>query len=197
MFTGIVESIGTVTVVAGDAVGRTLTLEAPEIAGGLAEGSSIAVNGVCLTVVGNDGRRFAVQVVPETLRRTSLGRLAPGERVNLERALAAGGRLDGHVVQGHVDGLATVTAVVAEGAGKRVGLAVEEGLLRYIVEKGSVALDGVSLTVASLTAGGFEVALIPHTLAVTTLGLRSPGDLVNLEVDILAKYVERLLEAHR
>jgi riboflavin synthase len=197
MFTGIVESIGTVTAVAGDDAGRTLTLEAPEVAGGLAEGSSIAVDGVCLTVVGNDGRRFAVQVVPETLRRTSLGRLAPGERVNLERALAAGGRLDGHVVQGHVDGLGTVTSVVAEGEGKRVGVAVEEGLLRYIVEKGSVALDGVSLTVAALTAGGFEVALIPHTLAVTTLGLRSPGDPVNLEVDILAKYVERLLEAHR
>lgn len=197
MFTGIVETMGTVAETAGDDTGRRLTLEAPAVVAGLAVGDSIAVDGVCLTAVEVGADRFTVEVVPETLRRTSLGRLVAGSRANLERALEAGGRFEGHIVQGHVDGTGTVVAMVPEGSGARLTVSVDQALRRYIVEKGSVAIDGVSLTVAAVTAGGFEVALIPHTLAATTLGLRSPGDQVNLEVDILAKYVERLLEAHR
>jgi len=163
-----------------------LVVEAPTEA---EPGDSVAVDGVCLTVVENGGGRLAFDVVPETLERAKPFR----DRVNLEPALRAGEPLGGHYVQGHVDGVATVAAVRPEGDGARLAVAVPEGLRRYLVEKGSVAVDGVSLTVAALTAEGFEVALVPHTLAETTLGARRAGDPVNLEADVLAKYVERLL----
>jgi riboflavin synthase len=161
-------------------------------------GDSIAVNGVCLTAVAVDPPgTISVEAVPETLRRSNLGGLERGDRVDLERPLAAAGRFDGHVVQGHVDGIGTVRAVGVEGESRRYWFDVPPPLLRYLVEKGSVAVDGVSLTVSAVDAGGFEVVLIPHTLRETVLGLRGPGDVVNLEVDVLAKYVERLLEANR
>ncbi len=197
MFTGIVERSARVVAVDGDDLGRAITFEAPGITDDLPVGASIAVNGACLTAVEVDGDRFRIDAVVETLRRTNLGELEPGSRVNLERAMPAAGRLDGHIVQGHVDGVGVVERVDPEGEGVRLAVRVPPELRRYVVEKGSVTVDGVSLTVASVTGDGFEVALIPHTLEVTTLGERPPGSRVNLEVDVLAKYVERLLEAGR
>jgi riboflavin synthase len=195
MFTGIVEGQGTVAElrVAADASAAELLVEAPWLAGQLAVGDSVAVNGCCLTVTRAAPAGFAADLVAETLRRTALGGLRPGEAVNLERPLAADGRLGGHVVQGHVDGLGRVLArdEVGDGAELRVGL--DPALARYVVVKGSIAVDGVSLTVAGAGDDWFSVALVPHTLAVTTLGRRQPGDQVQLEVDVLAKYVERLL----
>ena len=179
MFTGIVREVG--RVVSFD--GRRLVVEGATQA---AEGDSVAVDGVCLTAV--DGVRLAFDVVEETLSRTTLGALRAGDRVNLEPALRAGEPLGGHIVQGHVDGLGRVRSV-----GEPVWIDAPADLLRYCVEKGSITVDGVSLTVAALDAGGFAVALVPHTLEATTLGAIAPGDAVNLEVDVLAKYVEKLL----
>ena len=187
MFTGIVRELGTVASVEERGEAVRLAVEAPETAAQAALGDSVAVAGVCLTVVEVGGGRLAFDAVPETLRRTSLGRLAPGSRVNLEPALRAGDPLGGHVVQGHVDGVGAVREV-----GELTWLDAPPGLLRYCVEKGSIAVEGCSLTVAALDDAGFAVALIPHTLEVTTLGTLAPGDPVNLEVDVLAKYVERL-----
>ena len=158
-----------------------------------AVGDSISVNGVCLTAVGLSNGRIAFDAVPETLARTSLGGLAPGSRVNVEPSLRAGEPLGGHYVQGHVDGVGVVRSVEEEGQGRRIWFDAAPGLLRYAVEKGSIAVEGTSLTVAGLDGNGFAVALIPHTLEVTTLGELEPGRPVNLEVDVLAKYVERLL----
>jgi riboflavin synthase len=195
MFTGIIEGQGTVAGlrVAADESAAALLVDAPWLAGQLTVGDSVAVNGCCLTVTRASPAGFAADLVAETLRRTALGRLRPGEGVNLERPLAADGRLGGHVVQGHVDGLGRVLAhdQVGEGAELRVG--IDQELARYVVVKGSIAVDGVSLTVAGTGQDWFSVALVPHTLAVTTLGGRQPGDQVQLEVDVLAKYVERLL----
>jgi riboflavin synthase len=193
MFTGIVEQIGTVEAVSDNEEVRRLVLSAPGL-GELAIGASISVNGVCLTAVDTGENTVSVEVIPETLQRTNLGTMHQAGQVNLERPMPANGRFDGHIVQGHVDGVGTVSAVEKSDGG-RVVMKVEipETLRRYVVEKGSITIDGVSLTVASLTDDGFGVALIPHTLEVTTLGLRNPGDTVNLEVDVLAKYVERLL----
>jgi len=196
MFTGLVERQGTIEAVdprpAGD--GARLRVATGWPAGALALGDSVAVNGCCLTVAGLGEGWFEADAIAETLRRTALGRLLPGGKVNLERPLAAGDRLGGHLVQGHVDGLGRVLdrAAVGDGAELRIGL--DPALARYVVEKGSVAVDGVSLTVAGVgdVDGWFTVALIPHTLAVTTLGDLRPGDEVQLEVDVLAKYVERL-----
>jgi riboflavin synthase len=190
MFTGLVQQLGTLTSLEA---GR-LAVSAP-LAGELAEGDSVAVNGVCLTATtaGSDG--FTADVMEETLRRTALGTLAPGAAVNLELALRAADRLGGHFVQGHVDGVGTVAAVQDEGFSKMVEIEADVGLMRYVVEKGSIAVDGVSLTVANLGEGTFGVSLIPETLERTTLGRASPGDSVNLEVDVLAKYVERLVGA--
>ena len=157
-------------------------------------GDSVAVNGVCLTAVAVDESGVEVEVVAETLRRSNLGRLAVADRVNLELPLSATGRLDGHVVQGHVDGVGEVTAVQGGNEETLMTIAPPPDLMGYIAEKGSVAVDGVSLTVAGVQPGEFTVALIPHTLQITNLGLRKPGDLVNLEMDILAKYVERLMQ---
>lgn len=194
MFTGIVESVGTVASVRAGQEHARFTIEAPEILDGVSIGDSIAVEGVCLTVVANDASEFQVEAVAETLARTSLGSWDQGTTVNVERAMRADGRFDGHIVQGHVDGVGTVVDLVPEGEGRRLTVRPPADLLRYLVEKGSVTVSGVSLTVASLGAGTFDIALIPHTLAVTTLGGLAPGAPVNLEVDVLAKYVERLTQ---
>jgi riboflavin synthase len=195
MFTGIVSQIGTVEDVSDDGAGRRLVLSAPGI-GEMSIGASISVNGVCLTAVEIGDDKVSVEVIPETLQRTNLGTVLQASQVNLERPMPADGRFDGHIVQGHVDGVGTVSDVErSDDGGVVMKVEIPETLHRYLVEKGSITIDGVSLTVASLTDNGFSVALIPHTLEVTTLGLRNPGDTVNLEVDVLAKYVERLLRA--
>jgi riboflavin synthase len=193
VFTGIVRELGVVAAIGPEQDGLRLEVEAPETAREAAVGDSISVGGCCLTAVTVGGGRIAFDAVPETLARTSLGALAPGARVNLEPALRAGEQLGGHYVQGHVDGVGTVRSVEPEGAGRRVWVDVPPGLLGYVAEKGSVAVDGTSLTVAALDGRGFAVALVPHTLAVTTLGELEPGAGVNVETDVLAKYVERLL----
>jgi riboflavin synthase len=192
MFTGLVREVGTVVSIDG-AESVYLVLDAPATAVAAALGDSVTVDGACLTVVSVDGPRLAFEAVPETLARTALGGLVAGSRVNLEPALRAGDPLGGHYVQGHVDGVGTVRSVEPEGDGRRVWFDAAPDLLRYVVAKGSIAVQGTSLTVAALDDGGFAVALIPHTLDVTTLGALAPGDRVNLEVDVLAKYVERLV----
>jgi riboflavin synthase len=195
MFTGIVEGTGTVAAlaVAGDDGGARLEVEAPWLAGDLRLGESVAVNGCCVTVAAPAAAGFAADLVAETLRRTTLGGLATGARVNLERPMALGGRLGGHLVQGHVDGVARIVDRTPGTLGEEVRVELPADLERYVVEKGSIAVDGVSLTVAGVGPGWFAVALVPHTLEVTTLGDRRPGDLVQLEVDVVAKYVERLV----
>jgi riboflavin synthase len=195
MFTGIVEGTGTVAAlaVAAGGGGARLEVEAPFLAGDLRPGESVAVNGCCLTVAEPTPGGFAADLVAETLRRTALGGLAAGAAVNLERPMALGGRLGGHLVQGHVDGVARVLERTPVGDGEEVRVELPPGLERYVVEKGSIAVDGVSLTVAGVGPGWFAVALVPHTLEVTTLGRRRPGDPVQLEVDVIAKYVERLV----
>jgi riboflavin synthase len=186
MFTGLVQELGKVV----SADGRLVVEASLE----LAPGDSVAVNGVCLTATEVEDGRFAADVMEETRRRSSLGRLEPGARVNLELPLRASDRLGGHFVQGHVDGLATVAEVADDGPGaRRMRIEPPPELLRYVVEKGSVAVDGVSLTVSGLDGTGFTVSLIPETLERTTLGQLWPGDPVNLEVDVVAKYVERLV----
>jgi len=191
MFTGIVRELGTVEAFDGS----RLVVGAPETAATAALGDSVAVAGVCLTVVANENGRLAFDAVPETLSRTALGGLRPGGAVNVEPSLRVGDPLGGHVVQGHVDAVGRVRSVTPEGDGRRVWVDAPESVVRYCIEKGSVAVDGVSLTIAAFDDDGFEVALIPHTLAVTTLGSLEPGDEVNLEADVLGKVVERLLAA--
>jgi len=182
------------TVAAVDAADDGVRLRvATVLAGDLRDGDSIAVNGVCLTAIGADGDGFGADVMHETLRRSSLAEVAPGARVNLELPLRADERLGGHVVQGHVDGLGAIRAVREEGFARVVTIEADPALLRYVVEKGSIAVDGVSLTVAAVDGDAFSVSLIPETLERTTLGAAGPGAPVNLEVDILAKYVEKLL----
>lgn len=190
MFTGIVETKGRVTSVVTGETGR-LVISAPEFED-LAVGGSVNVNGACLTVTSLVVDGFTVDVVPETLRRTNLGVLDAGASVNLERPVPAAGRLDGHIVQGHIDGTARVVRLTAEADSTIVEVELAPELARYVVEKGFVAVDGVSLTIVDCDANRFSVAVIPHTLSVTTLGDRDIGDDVNVEVDILAKYVERL-----
>ena len=197
MFTGIVREQGRVASVTGGGDGIRLVVEAPETAAAAALGDSVAVGGVCLTVVAAGAGSLSFDAVPETLSRTALSRLEPGVAVNLEPALRAGEPLGGHIVQGHVDGVGTGRSVSPEGDGARVWVDAPDAVLRYCVEKGSITVDGVSLTVAELDDDGFAVALVPHTLAVTTLGALALGDPVNLEVDVLAKYVERLLAPSR
>jgi riboflavin synthase len=195
MFTGIVEGTGTVAALAAaaDGSGARLEVEAPWLAGELRLGESVAVNGCCVTVAEVTAARFAADLVAETLRRTALGGLTAGARVNLERPMALGGRLGGHLVQGHVDGVARVLDRTPVGDGEEVRIELPQDLDRYVVEKGSIAVDGVSLTVAGVGLGWFAVALVPHTLRATILSDRRPGDLVQLEVDVVAKYVERLV----
>ena len=194
MFTGIIEAMGTVAILEARSDLSRLTIEAPEIIEGLRVGDSVAVSGACLTVTPPDGDGIRFEVVRETLERTSLGELAVGERVNLERSMRADGRLDGHIVQGHVDGTGRVRAFEREGDDVRLFVDCGSEIIDFLVEKGSVAIDGVSLTVVDVTEKGFDVALIPHTLSHTTLGERRPGDRVNLEADVLGKYVKRYLE---
>lgn len=194
MFTGIVEQVGTITEAVETQTGRRVVISSPGL-DDLAVGGSISVNGVCLTAVDTGADTVAVDVIPETLHRSNLGSLGLASKVNLELAMQASGRFDGHIVQGHVDGVGTITGIDRNRDGGVVmTFDTPEPLRRYLVEKGSVTVDGVSLTIAGVTDRGFTVALIPHTLEVTTLGLRSPGEEVNLEMDVLAKYVERLVK---
>jgi riboflavin synthase len=192
MFTGIVTELGTVESAERAEAGARLRIRA-ELAGRLSEGDSVAVEGACLTAAAVDGEAFEADVMNQTLGLTTLGRLAAGDQVNLEPALRAGQPLGGHLVQGHVDGLGEVTAVTEDGIATRLRVRLGDGLDRYAVEHGSVTLSGVSLTVAALGDGELEVSLVPETLARTTLGRVSEGDLVNVELDLVARYVERLL----
>ena len=195
MFTGIVEELGHVRDVTPGEESARLTLTGPLVTSDAVHGASIAVNGVCLTVVEHDTAQgwFTVDVMAETLTRSGLGAVAPGDPVNLERAMAASSRFGGHIVQGHVDGTATVLERRPGDRWEVVTFSLPEALARYVVEKGSITVDGVSLTVSAVGDTTFAVSLIPTTLALTTLGSRAVGDTVNLEVDVLAKYVERLL----
>ncbi|MGV9565597.1 riboflavin synthase [Streptomyces sp. NPDC003480] len=193
MFTGIVEELGEVTAVENLGDSSRFRLRGPVVTEGARHGDSIAVNGVCLTVVEHEGDEFTADVMAETLERSSLGALTAGSRVNLERPTAVGARLGGHIVQGHVDGTGTVLARTPSENWEIVKVALPAQLSRYVVEKGSITVDGISLTVVDAGPDYFTVSLIPTTLALTTLGLKQPGDPVNLEVDIVAKYVERLL----
>jgi riboflavin synthase len=194
MFTGLIADLGNVTAFEQNGEGARIEIRS-NIAGELQQGDSIAVNGVCLTALDVGAESFQAQAINETLRRSSLGRLRAGSPVNLELALRADGRLGGHVVQGHVDGTGSVRAVREEGFARVLEIDVEQSLARYLVEKGSVAVNGVSLTVSALDEQGFSVSLIPETLERTNLGELRDGALVNIEVDILAKHVARLLEA--
>lgn len=193
MFTGIVEELGTIRAVRRGAASAVLSIGAAEVLSDLKIGDSVAVNGVCLTVTSLDDGGFTADVMHETLGRTSLGALAPGGRVNLERAMPANGRFGGHIVSGHIDGTGKVASVRPDDNALWYTIYAAPELLRYIVEKGSVTIDGISLTVAAVDEVSFSVSLIPHTAAVTTLGKKRAGDTVNLETDIIGKYVEKLL----
>lgn len=193
MFTGIVRELGRVAAAEGGADGALLRVEAPETAASVRLGDSVAINGCCLTAEVVNGPILTFRAVPETLARTTLGRLSPGDHVNVEAAVRAGDPLGGHFVQGHVDAVGRVQSVEAEGEGLRVFVEAPESVLRYCVEKGSILVDGVSLTIAEVADDAFAVALVPHTLEATTLSTLAPGQEVNLEADVLAKYVERLL----
>jgi riboflavin synthase len=193
MFTGLVETLGTVRRLEPQGAGRRLTVAAPSLAAQLAVGESVAINGACLTVVERDAETCSFQAGPETLQRTNLGELRPGDRVNLERALRMGDRLGGHLVQGHIDGLGRIAERRREGEWELIWFHCPAELAAQMVPKGSVAVDGISLTLVDVGGDRFSVALIPHTLAVTTLGFKRPGATVNLETDLLAKYVWKCL----
>jgi riboflavin synthase len=196
MFTGLVEGQGTIRAIVPEGDVIRLDVELPdEMTNGLGLGDSVSINGCCLTVVSHDGSVAAFQAGTETLSKTNLGRLAEGSPVNLERSLPVDGRLGGHFVQGHVDGVGQVALIDRDGDWITMWFQVPETLAKYLVPKGSVAIDGISLTVVDVESNRFSVALIPHTLEVTTLGIRNVGDPVNIETDILGKYVERLLAA--
>ena len=196
MFTGIIEAVGEVSAVRADGDGEFARIEVRvgELAEGVKLGDSVAVNGACLTVASMQGDRLAFDAVRETLARTNIGELQAGSRVNLERAMLASGRLDGHIVQGHVDATGQVERLVRRGDDVQFFVACPEDFAELLVEKGSVAIDGVSLTVVGVEPKGFDVALIPHTLRETNLGAREAGERVNLEADILGKYMRRYLE---
>jgi riboflavin synthase len=194
MFTGIVEEVGEITAAERRADVLVVRVRARAVTAGLLRGASIAVDGCCLTVVETSADGFACDLTRETLDRTGFAeRLVPGALVNLERPMRADGRFDGHIVQGHVDGLGEILALERSGEAAELGVGVPPALLRYLVEKGSIAVDGISLTVAALRPRGFSVAVIPYTLDHTNLRAARPGDRVNLEIDVIAKYVERLL----
>jgi riboflavin synthase len=193
MFTGIVETMGRVARLAPRKGGALLTIETPKPLRKIAIGESIALSGACMTVVRAAGRRFTVEVSPESLRRTTLGRVAVGDAVNVERALRVGDRLGGHVVQGHVDGVGRLREIVPDAEWSLYRFTAPASVAPYLVEKGSIAVDGVSLTAFAVGEEGFSVSLIPQTRARTTLGTMAPGSVVNLEVDVLAKYVEKLV----
>jgi riboflavin synthase len=192
MFTGLVQDLGTVTAVDATDDGVRLAVRTG-LAGELSLGDSVAVNGVCLTATAVEGEQFSADVMHETLRRSSLAEVADGAQVNLELSVRASDRLGGHIVQGHVDGVGTVREVREEGFARVVSIAAPPELLRYVVEKGSIAVDGISLTVAGIGGDWFSISLIPETLERTNLGAATAGQPVNLEVDVLAKYVEKLI----
>jgi riboflavin synthase len=196
MFTGIIEELGAVEAIEdqGDAV--RLSVRGPLVVADAGDGDSIAVDGCCLTVVSHDGEVFTADVMRETLDKTSLGAFRPGTRVNLERAVTAEKRLGGHIVQGHVDGTGEIRSRTPSEHWEVVEIGLPEGLDRYLVEKGSITVDGVSLTVVTVTDDSFTVSLIPETLSRTTLGIKQPGETVNLEVDVIAKHVEKLVGAY-
>jgi riboflavin synthase len=194
MFTGLVQSVGTVASIERTGEGARLQIQTPLVAE-LRAGDSIAVNGVCLSAAAFADGSFAADAMNETLSRTSLGALAPGAEVNLELPLRASDRLGGHMVQGHVDGVGEIVEVTDDGFARRIQIEASRDVIRYVIEKGSIAVDGVSLTIAGLDSRSFTVSLIPETLQRTNLGHAGPGDRVNLEVDVLAKYVEKLIGA--
>lgn len=196
MFTGLIQALGRVAAVDRDDEGARITIQTPLVCE-LAPGDSIAINGVCLTAVSLTDGSFEADAMNETLSRSSLSDVAPGATVNLELPLRATDRLGGHVVQGHVDGVGTIAEVVEDGFARRIRIEAPSGLMRYVIEKGSIAVDGVSLTVAALDSGSFTVSLIPETQERTNLGNAGAGSRVNLEVDVLAKYVEKLIEVGR
>lgn len=193
MFTGIIEELGRVQSITAGSRSARLTIECRTVLEGVRLGDSIAVNGVCLTVTEFNNRAFSVDVMAETLKRSNLGNLVPGERVNLERALRLGDRLGGHLVSGHIDGVGTLLREEWEDFARVLEISAPPNVLRYTIEKGSIAVDGISLTVAKLTEKSFFVSLIPHTRSITTLGFKKIGDTVNLEGDIIGKYIERLM----
>lgn len=193
MFTGIIEEVGRIQSIKRGAKSAVLHIAATTVTDGLHIGDSVAVNGVCLTATSLTPQGFTADAMPETLSRSSLGTLAPGSPVNLERAVQIGSRLGGHIVSGHIDCCATITGIQRDDNALWFTLAAPRDMLRYVIEKGSVALDGVSLTVARVDDNGFAVSLIPHTAAMTTFGTRRVGDTVNLECDVIGKYVEKLL----
>jgi riboflavin synthase len=197
LFTGIIQSTGRVERQQPSGAGARLSITTSRALPGLAIGESIAVNGACLTVAARRRRGFAADVSPETFRRTTLGHLAPGARVNLERSLRMGDRVGGHIVQGHVDGVGRLEAITPDGKWFAYRFRAPRALSPYLIEKGSIAIDGVSLTVFACRGPTFTVALIPHTLAETTLGERKPGDRVNLEADVLLKHIESMLRVRR
>jgi riboflavin synthase len=194
MFTGLVEEVGRIERIEPRDDGMRLWVRASRVLADARIGDSLALDGCCLTLVAVEPERFAVDAVPETLARTTLGRRAAGDGIHLERALRLDARLGGHLMQGHVDGIGRVSAMRHEGEGRRVTIEVPEPLRRFVAEKGSIAVDGVSLTVAAVTPTGCELALIPHTLAVTSLGAWTVGRTVNLEMDLIARYLARLLD---
>ena len=193
MFTGIIEELGSVKALRREAAGARITISAKLVLEGTAIGDSICVNGVCLTVVEKTADAFSADVAKETLDVTNLGSLQTGSRANLERALQLSARIGGHLVSGHVDGVGRIREKREEGSGWRVLFDAPDAVRRYVIKKGSVAIDGISLTVADVDPAGFSVAMIPHTAKLTTLGHKKPGDTVNLESDIIGKYVEKLL----
>jgi len=193
MFTGIIEEIGRIQQIERGARSSRLTISGDVIFSDLKLGDSVAVNGICLTASAIFGKQFSADVMPETLDRTALGVLSSGSSVNLERAMSANGRFGGHIVSGHIDGVGRILQVQPDDNAVRVRIAAEDSILRYVIQKGSIAIDGISLTVADLDSGGFTVSIIPHTGAETTLLSKRPGELVNLENDMIGKYVERLM----
>ncbi len=197
MFTGIIEEIGTVSAVKKGALQTRLSVSGEKIFGDLKIGDSVAVNGVCLTAAEISGKTFTADVMNETLNRSSLSGLKPGSHVNLERAMAADGRFGGHIVAGHVDGTGTVTDIKKDGNAVWYTIEADYTIIKYIVEKGSVAIDGISLTVAGVTDSSFSVSIIPHTAAETILSEKKCGDKVNLENDIIGKYVEKLMSYNK
>ncbi len=197
MFTGIVEELGTVRSVVIEGDSARIDIASSHILADAFVGASIAVNGCCLTLIEHGADHWVADAVPETLDRTNLGELVPGSSVNLERPMAGDGRFGGHIVQGHVDGVTTVLGIetIDDDGSWRMTFAIPPAVDRYLVEKGSICLDGISLTIASITDTTFDVAVIPHTLAVTTMGTRQVGDTVNIEADILGKHIEKLLQS--
>jgi riboflavin synthase len=197
MFTGIIEGLGTITAIRASGQGRRMTITSDFVLDQTGVGDSIAVNGACLTAVVVAGRRFEVDVSPETLEKTTLGLSKVAQRVNLERAMHLSDRLDGHLVSGHIDGTGVIKARQASGNASIVSIGVSESLSRYMIRKGSVAVDGISLTINEFDAAGFSVSVIPHTTLVTTIGFKQVGEAVNIETDMIGKYVERFIGGRR